>query len=192
MQDLNSPTRDQTYAPCSGSIKSWPLDHQESLRLTFFLSPAFISWKISCKPHRASKRKKERDKNNFKDTKKLEGAHNEPHENYSYFSICFISTGVKFVLNHLKVKLQILGHFTDLISFVTKLRSFWSWRPLSTTQDYQSLQTCSLPQAAAAEEAPFPKGQISPSCRARNANYKDITAKHWFCLGQGPLNNRWC
>ena len=49
------------------------------------------------------KKKKERDKNNFKDIKKLKGAHNEPHEDYSYVSVCFISTGVKFVLNHLKV-----------------------------------------------------------------------------------------
>ena len=30
MQDLSSLTRDQTHAPCSGSAKSSPLDHQGS------------------------------------------------------------------------------------------------------------------------------------------------------------------
>ena len=28
--DLSSPTRGQTYAPCSGSLESQPLDHQGS------------------------------------------------------------------------------------------------------------------------------------------------------------------
>ena len=108
-------------------------------------------------------KKRERDKNNFKDIKKLKGAHNEPHEDYSYVSICFYLHWCEVCAEPFESELQILGHFTDLISFVTKRRSFWSWRPLSATQDYQSLQTCSLPQASAAEEAPFPKGQISPS-----------------------------
>ena len=31
MQDLSSPTRDQTHAPCSGSAESQVLDHQKSL-----------------------------------------------------------------------------------------------------------------------------------------------------------------
>ena len=30
MQDLSSPTRDQTYAPCSGSTEFYPLDCQGS------------------------------------------------------------------------------------------------------------------------------------------------------------------
>ena len=30
MQDLSSPTRDQTHAPCIGSTESQPLDHQGS------------------------------------------------------------------------------------------------------------------------------------------------------------------
>ena len=30
--DLSSPTRDQTYTPCSGTIQSNPLDHQGSPR----------------------------------------------------------------------------------------------------------------------------------------------------------------
>ena len=30
LQDLSSPTRDRTHAPCSGSTESYPLDHQGS------------------------------------------------------------------------------------------------------------------------------------------------------------------
>ena len=42
MQDLNSPTRDQTYAPCSGSMKSLPLDHQESQTYILFKPRVYI------------------------------------------------------------------------------------------------------------------------------------------------------
>ena len=35
--DLSSPTRDQTWDPVSESTKSYPLDHQGSLDLSFFL-----------------------------------------------------------------------------------------------------------------------------------------------------------
>ena len=33
MQDLSSPTRGQSQAPCSGSPSSWPLDHQGSTQM---------------------------------------------------------------------------------------------------------------------------------------------------------------
>ena len=32
LRDLSSPTKDQTQAPCSGSMESQPLDHQGSPR----------------------------------------------------------------------------------------------------------------------------------------------------------------
>ena len=35
MQDLSFPNRDQTRAPCSGSTKSLPLNHQEGPLATF-------------------------------------------------------------------------------------------------------------------------------------------------------------
>ena len=34
MWDLSSPTRDQTPAPCSGKVESYPLDHQGSPKHT--------------------------------------------------------------------------------------------------------------------------------------------------------------
>ena len=36
LQNLSSPTRNQTLAPCSGSTESWPLDHQ-GIPWLFFL-----------------------------------------------------------------------------------------------------------------------------------------------------------
>ena len=41
MQDLSFPNRDQTCAPCSGSTKSLPLNHQEGPLATLF---RFSSW----------------------------------------------------------------------------------------------------------------------------------------------------
>ena len=35
MQDLSSPTRDQTHTACSGSTESQPLDHQENPQVNF-------------------------------------------------------------------------------------------------------------------------------------------------------------
>ena len=39
MWDLSSPTRDQTYAPCSGSTESQPLDLQGSAGKVFLAMP---------------------------------------------------------------------------------------------------------------------------------------------------------
>ena len=39
MWDLISPTRDQTYAPCSGSTESQPLDLQGSVGKVFLAMP---------------------------------------------------------------------------------------------------------------------------------------------------------
>ena len=41
MQDLSSPTRDQTHASCTISAEPWPLDHQASAYLPILSSNYF-------------------------------------------------------------------------------------------------------------------------------------------------------
>ena len=48
MQDLISVTRDQTHAPCSGSMESYPLDHQRSPKaVTFWAMPPSSALRMS-------------------------------------------------------------------------------------------------------------------------------------------------
>ena len=42
MQDLSSRTRDRTWAPCIGSVESYPLDHQGSPRRFFFFKIIYL------------------------------------------------------------------------------------------------------------------------------------------------------
>ena len=45
MRDLSSPTRDRTWAPCSGSAESWPLDRRGSPR-KLFAYPTLPPWAL--------------------------------------------------------------------------------------------------------------------------------------------------
>ena len=54
MQDLSSPTREQTCVPCSGSTESWPLDRQGIPRGLFSQKSCLLSMSplhLPCMPH---------------------------------------------------------------------------------------------------------------------------------------------